>query len=50
LKKIGEAQQSAQQELQKKTRLSFFSPITEKAKKAIETVSCSPMDLDYVIC
>src|SRR5690606_29471009 len=44
---IGEAQQTAQQELGKK-QMALMGPITEKAKKAIESVAAS-QGLDYVI-
>jgi len=46
-KNIGEAQQTAQQELQKK-QMELVGPITEKAKNAIESVAAS-QGLDYVI-
>ncbi|WP_086475545.1 MULTISPECIES: OmpH family outer membrane protein [Arenibacter] len=46
-KNISEAQQTAQQELQKK-QAELLGPITEKAKKAIETVAAA-QGIDYVI-
>lgn len=46
-KNIGEAQQTAQQELQKK-QAELLGPITEKAKKAIESVAAA-QGLDYVM-
>jgi outer membrane protein len=46
-KNISEAQQTAQQELQKK-QAELLGPITEKAKKAIESVAAA-QGLDYVI-
>ncbi|MDL5513180.1 OmpH family outer membrane protein [Arenibacter sp. M-2] len=46
-KNIGEAQQTAQQELQKK-QAELLGPITEKAKKAIETVAAA-QGIDYVM-
>ncbi|MDX1362744.1 OmpH family outer membrane protein [Arenibacter latericius] len=46
-KNIGEAQQTAQQELQKK-QAELLGPITEKAKKAIEAVAAAE-GVDYVI-
>ncbi len=46
-KSIGEAQQSAQQELQKKQQ-ELFAPISEKAKAAIEKVAAA-QGIDYVI-
>lgn len=44
---IGEAQQTAQQDLQKK-QAELLGPITEKAKKAIEAVAAA-QGLDYVM-
>jgi outer membrane protein len=44
---IQEAQQTAQQELQKK-QADLFGPISEKAKKAIEKVAAA-QGFDYVI-
>ena len=46
-KNIGEAQQNAQQELQKK-QAELFAPISEKAKAAIEKVAAA-QGFDYVI-
>ena len=46
-KNIGEAQQTAQQELQKKQG-ELLGPITEKAKKAIESVAAA-QGIDYVM-
>ena len=46
-KNIGEAQQTAQQELQKKQQ-ELMGPITEKAKTAIEKVAAA-QGIDYVI-
>ncbi|MEZ4968791.1 MAG: OmpH family outer membrane protein [Flavobacteriaceae bacterium] len=46
-KNISEAQQTAQQELQKK-QAELLGPITEKAKKAIESVAAT-QGIDYVI-
>jgi len=46
-KSIGEAQQAAQQELQKK-QAELFAPISEKAKAAIEKVAAA-QGFDYVI-
>lgn len=46
-KNIGEAQQAAQQELQKK-QAELFAPISEKAKVAIEKVAAA-QGYDYVI-
>lgn len=46
-KNIGEAQQTAQQELQKK-QAELFAPISEKAKAAIEKVAAA-QGIDYVI-
>ncbi len=46
-KNIGEAQQNAQQELQKK-QAELFGPISEKAKAAIEKVAAQ-LGFDYVI-
>jgi outer membrane protein len=46
-KNIGEAQQTAQQELQKKQQ-ELMGPITEKAKAAIEKVAAA-QGIDYVI-
>ncbi|WP_405380521.1 OmpH family outer membrane protein [Maribacter sp. LLG6340-A2] len=46
-KNIGEAQQAAQQEFQKK-QAELFAPISEKAKAAIEQVAAA-QGFDYVI-
>ena len=46
-KNIGEAQQSAQQEIQKK-QIELYGPITEKAKLAIEKVAAT-LGFDYVM-
>ena len=46
-KNIGEAQQAAQQEFQKK-QAELFAPISEKAKTAIEKVAAA-QGFDYVI-
>lgn len=46
-KSIGEAQQAAQQEIQKK-QAELFGPISEKAKAAIEKVAAA-QGFDYVI-
>ena len=46
-KNIGEAQQAAQQEFQKK-QAELFAPISEKAKAAIEKVAAA-QGFDYVI-
>ncbi|WP_419213844.1 OmpH family outer membrane protein [Maribacter sp. X9] len=46
-KNIGEAQQAAQQEFQKKQQ-ELFAPISEKAKAAIEKVAAA-QGFDYVI-
>lgn len=46
-KSIGEAQQAAQQELQKKQQ-ELFAPIMEKAKAAIEKVAAA-QGVDYVV-
>ena len=46
-KTIGEAQQSAQQELQKK-QAELFAPISEKAKAAIDKVAAAK-GFDYVL-
>jgi outer membrane protein len=46
-KSIGEAQQAAQQELQKK-QAELFGPISERAKTAIEKVAAA-QGFDYVI-
>ncbi len=46
-KNIGEAQQAAQQELQKK-QAELFAPISEKAKAAIEKVAAA-QGFDYVM-
>ena len=46
-KNIGEAQQSAQQEIQKK-QMELYGPITEKAKIAIEKVAAT-LGFDYVM-
>ena len=46
-KSIGEAQQAAQQEIQKK-QAALFGPISETAKAAIEKVAAS-LGYDYVI-
>lgn len=46
-KNIGEAQQAAQQEIQKK-QAELFGPISEKAKAAIEKVAAA-QGFDYVI-
>jgi outer membrane protein len=46
-KNIGEAQQNAQQELQKK-QAELFGPISDKAKAAIEKVAAQ-LGFDYVI-
>ncbi|PKA98998.1 periplasmic chaperone for outer membrane proteins Skp [Flavobacteriaceae bacterium MAR_2009_75] len=46
-KNIGEAQQAAQRELQKKQQ-ELFSPISDKAKAAIEKVAAA-QGFDYVI-
>ncbi len=46
-KNIGEAQQAAQQEIQKK-QAELFAPISEKAKAAIEKVAAA-QGFDYVV-
>ena len=46
-KSIGEANQAAQQELQKKQQ-ELFAPISEKAKAAIEKVAAA-QGIDYVV-
>lgn len=46
-KNIGEAQQAAQQELQKKQQ-ELFAPISERAKAAIEKVAAA-QGIDYVV-
>ena len=46
-KNIGEAQQSAQQQLQKK-QAELFGPISERAKVAIENVAAA-QGIDYVL-
>lgn len=46
-KSIGEAQQAAQREIQKK-QAELFGPISEKAKAAIEKVAAA-QGFDYVL-